>query len=282
MSKGFKRRNNGKSQLEFDLNQGSKKCSKCKEIKKISDFSFSKTRNSYLSKCKPCRVIDTKISLSKPEIKLKKQNYMKQYNKEYNKNNYIKKYHKEYHKKYPQILTPEQKERKKEYRKRNKEHIKLIMREYFRKRRKIPIHKINYSMSSAIRKILGKSKNGRKWETLVGYTKNDLEKHLESLFLFGMSWDNYGYGHEKWVVDHILPKELFEYNSPTDKQFEICWSLKNLQPLWHIENDKKSDYLPDGRRARNLTKEEKLDYLESLGYKIKTPDSITEPDAISC
>ncbi len=38
--------------------------------------------------------------------------------------------------------------------------------------------------------------------------------------------------------------------------------------IWKTENDTKSDLLPDGRRARYLTKEEKLDYLQKLGYNL--------------
>ncbi|WP_214293962.1 hypothetical protein, partial [Escherichia coli] len=35
----------------------------------------------------------------------------------------------------------------------------------------------------------------------LGYTTEDLNLHIESLFDDGMSWDNYGL----WVIDHILP-----------------------------------------------------------------------------
>lgn len=78
------------------------------------------------------------------------------------------------------------------------------------------------------------NKREQTWESLVGYTLDDLIKHLESQFDTNMSWDNYGfYG---WHIDHIIPKNQFKYSSPDDKQFKICWSLMNLRPLWCTDN----------------------------------------------
>jgi hypothetical protein len=55
-----------------------------------------------------------------------------------------------------------------------------------------------------------------------------------------MSWDNYG----RWHVDHIKPMVSFNIKEPTDKEFQECWSLKNLQPLWGEDNlSKGSKYL---------------------------------------
>lgn len=52
-----------------------------------------------------------------------------------------------------------------------------------------------------------------------------------------MSWENYGfYG---WHIDHIKPCSKFDLTDP--KQQEQCFHYSNLQPLWAIENFKKSD-----------------------------------------
>jgi len=81
------------------------------------------------------------------------------------------------------------------------------------------------------------SKNGRKWENLVGYTREKLMEHLESQFLEGMNWDNYGkFG---WHIDHKIPKCNFKFNSVDDVEFKKCWSLDNLQPLWAKQNWRK-------------------------------------------
>lgn len=63
----------------------------------------------------------------------------------------------------------------------------------------------------------------------------DLMSHMESLFKPGMSWDNYG----ELQIDHIKPDSLFNYSSSKDEDFLECWGLKNLQPLWKIDNLKK-------------------------------------------
>src|SRR3546814_3594325 len=58
---------------------------------------------------------------------------------------------------------------------------------------------INLRMCAGVKSSLGDGKNGRSWETLVGYTVADLIAHLERQFLPGMSWDNRG----EWHIEHI-------------------------------------------------------------------------------
>lgn len=77
--------------------------------------------------------------------------------------------------------------------------------------------------------------SGKSKFTHLSYSTEDLFKHLESLFLPGMSWDNYG----KWHVDHIIPDSSFNYTSVDDPEFQQCWALDNLQPLWAVDNLKK-------------------------------------------
>ncbi len=65
------------------------------------------------------------------------------------------------------------------------------------------------------------------------FTVSELKQHLQSLFVGDMSWDNYG----KWHIDHIKPCSLFDQSD--EVQFQDCWSLNNLQPLWAEDNIKK-------------------------------------------
>lgn len=74
---------------------------------------------------------------------------------------------------------------------------------------------------------------------LIGCSKDELRAHLESQFKPGMTWDNYGSGDGKWVVDHIRPIASFELSDPVE--FSKCWNHKNFQPLWWMENIIKSD-----------------------------------------
>ena len=76
---------------------------------------------------------------------------------------------------------------------------------------------------------------------ILGYTINDLIRHLESKFQPGMSWKNYG----KWHIDHIKPESLFNYSTFDDREFKQCWSLDNLQPLWAKDNLRKSNKYQD-------------------------------------
>jgi hypothetical protein len=72
-------------------------------------------------------------------------------------------------------------------------------------------------------------------QLLLGYTTEDLRQHLESKFLEGMCWENYG----EWHVDHIKPISAFAREGITSIK-EIN-ALTNLQPLWASENLSKGD-----------------------------------------
>ena len=62
-------------------------------------------------------------------------------------------------------------------------------------------------------------------------------KVVEEQFVDGMSWDNYGiYG---WHIDHIIPLS----SAKTEEEiFKLC-HYTNLQPLWAVDNLKKSNKL---------------------------------------
>lgn len=108
-----------------------------------------------------------------------------------------------------------------------------------RSRNKSPFRKLSASLSCGIRSSLVNGKSGRHWEFLVGYTLENLVKHLELQFVDGMSWGNYG----QWHIDHIIPVSFFKYDSPDDVEFKMCWRLENLQPLWAVDNLKKTNKL---------------------------------------
>lgn len=111
-------------------------------------------------------------------------------------------------------------------------------KEYLRKKRKNDfVYRLRKSVSENIRQSLKGNKSSRCWEVLVGYTLNDLKKHLESLFQKDMSWENYG----KWHIDHIIPISSFNIISAECQAFKKCWALNNLQPLWQFDNLRKSN-----------------------------------------
>lgn len=96
------------------------------------------------------------------------------------------------------------------------------------------------AISANINNSLRHGKHGMCWERLVGYTLNDLTKHLEKKFSKGMTWENYG---TYWHIDHIIPVSAYNYSSYLDIDFRECWSLKNLRPLLANENISKGGRL---------------------------------------
>lgn len=98
-----------------------------------------------------------------------------------------------------------------------------------------PSFRLGRLLSHAIRESIKGRKAGRRWESLVGYSVDDVIAHLEAQFVAGMCWENYG----EWHIDHIKPVSAFRFDSPDDPQFADCWRLSNLQPLWAIDNLRK-------------------------------------------
>ena len=103
------------------------------------------------------------------------------------------------------------------------------------------LFKLKKLISHSIRQRLKSrlfSKNNKSTFDFLPYTVDDLMRHLEKQFAKGMNWQNYG----KWHIDHIRPDCSFKYKGVGDKEFQKCWSLKNLQPLWAIDNLRKNKY----------------------------------------
>ena len=92
--------------------------------------------------------------------------------------------------------------------------------------------RLSHSITCGVRLSLKGAKNGAKWEKLVGYTRSDLAIHMEKQFDRRMTWENYG----DWHIDHIVPIVSFNFDSPDDDEFRLCWSLTNLRPLWAQAN----------------------------------------------
>jgi hypothetical protein len=132
------------------------------------------------------------------------------------------------------------KEYLKEYRENNVDKIRQIKRDYERNRKaRDPLYKLISNFRTAIYTVLKESnvdKYGHYFDILQ-YTPEQLISHLENKFTDKMSWDNYG----EWHVDHKLPITYFNISEMGDEEFMRCWSLDNLQPMWGIENIRKSN-----------------------------------------
>ena len=85
--------------------------------------------------------------------------------------------------------------------------------------------------------LKGKGKSKRTMR-LLGCSISELKGHLEKQFTPGMSWSNYG----QWHIDHIIPCCSFDFHN--HEQQRACFHFSNLQPLWAMDNFKKSGIHP--------------------------------------
>jgi hypothetical protein len=138
---------------------------------------------------------------------------------------------------------------RKEYCKTHKKEISIYNKKY-KKTHKIQRNlyeknkkenNVNYKIIISLRIRINKAlhNNQKKGNTieLLGCSIEEFKKYLETKFLEGMDWDNYGiYG---WHIDHIKPCSLF--NLENIEEQKKCFHYTNLQPLWAIDNLKKGN-----------------------------------------
>ena len=128
---------------------------------------------------------------------------------------------------------------KKEWQEKNKKRYRKYRNEWHKKKKQIdPKFHLDSNMAIFVGQSLKGKKAGRKWESLTGYSIDELMTHLEKQFDKKMNWDNYG---SYWWIDHRKPRSLFNYTKPEDLEFKECWSLENLQPMEKIANIKKGN-----------------------------------------
>lgn len=137
-------------------------------------------------------------------------------------------------------LKERRREKIRNYRRDNLGKVREDARRYYKKKLLCcPRANINNRMRCDIWHAIKLKKNGRKWEELVGYSLDDLMRHLQKHFTHGMSWDNMG----EWHIDHVIPQSAFNYSSPENLDFKKCWALKNLRPMWATDNIAKGSKL---------------------------------------
>jgi len=191
--------------VPFRITYTKKKCTWCGKVKLLKEFNMlSVSKDGLQFLCRKCQSDYSKTHYQNNKEKIKKQT--------------------------------------KEWRNKNPETKSKIDREWMRKKRKEDLmFRLNEIMSCAIRRSLKNGKGGKLLKKLVDYTPEELVIHLESLFTEGMSWDNYGHGKYMWNIDHIIAKSKFNVTSTECQEFKDCWSLDNLQPLWHTRNMEKGN-----------------------------------------
>lgn len=111
-----------------------------------------------------------------------------------------------------------------------------------------------------------------RWSDVLGYTKEELKKHLEEQFKDGMTFENYG---EVWSCTFHIPRRCYRFSSIRSDEFKKCWSLKNIKPefkedcfkqravinMQEIEDYNLWDILPVGNIENSLEGENIVDHI---------------------
>jgi hypothetical protein len=156
--------------------------------------------------------------------------------------------------------------------------------EYRAKRRKEdPVYRMTNSLRSRLNLAIKKGcgfKIGTTTE-LLGCDWETVRNHLESQFIEGMDWENYGY--YGWHVDHIRPCSSFDISDPIQQR--VCFHYTNLQPIWAKGRDGKKGNLEKGDTwditlQENIDHQEKLDILQEYFESMYIDElNIITPDA---
>lgn len=236
-----------------------KVCSKCGKEKETCEFRKRKdSKDGFRSECKECSYLIWKKYRDKNSELIKnkkKDDYIKNRKKILDR---VKKYRKENidiirekdkirsKKKYknnPEIYQSYYNKNKEfilEYKKiwseKNHQKIKEQKRENYKNRNKNDFifnlkNRMRNSLYSYLKKLNITKKN--KTFEIVGCTPQELKEHLEKQFIDGMSWENRG----EWHIDHIIPLS----SAKTEEELYKLCHYTNLQPLWAIDNIKKSN-----------------------------------------
>ncbi len=112
---------------------------------------------------------------------------------------------------------------------------------------KNPIARLQSALRSRVRQAIKHQRGikAKKTMALTGCPIKELRERLESKFQQGMTWDNYGRGHGKWNIDHIIPVTAFDLSNPVEQA--KCFHYSNLQPLWFWQNMAKGTTTPQSQ-----------------------------------
>lgn len=157
----------------------------------------------------------------------------RQKRKEYRKSNKdkIKKYKEEnYIPKQRVLVSKEEKALKKK--ERRKKYRKVRSKRQKERLTTEPLFKLKRNLRNRVWSIMKGSKSSST-EKLLGCTFEEAKQHIEKSFTKGMTWENYG----KWHVDHIIPLSSAE----NETELKELFKYKNLQPLWAKDNCIKSN-----------------------------------------
>lgn len=200
-----------------------KKCSKCQEVKPITEY--NKYKDKIRCHCKKCQSIYHQqnkqhfnklhkiwISTHKTEIR----DYTKQYNSK--------------HKDHQKII-------KKQWHNDHKIERNLRMKQ---RRKKDPVFRIIHDTRIRCRNILQTHYEYQHTIDILGCSGVEYSTTIQSQFYNNMTWETQGKGYTTWQIHHICPIEFFNPNDPIEQK--QAWHYSNTKPLWyedHVEEHRK-------------------------------------------
>lgn len=217
-----------------------KVCTKCGKEKPTPDFyRHAPGRYGVRGDCKQCCNNAQKRRLADPERRKARKTYITQWNRR--NRDKIRQYQKRYYDANAETIN----KKLVDYFRQNPERRREVVTKSAEKARLTGRRKLEDAISAGVSRGIKKgSKAGRRTFELLGYSPKELRSHLEKQFQPGMTWENYGKG--GWHIDHKIPRSAFNYETPDDIDFGRCWALTNLQPLWEVDNLKKSNKFSGG------------------------------------
>jgi len=204
-----------------------KKCTCCRKLKKLSQFSIRKqNKDNHDSWCQECYRIKSR-EYGKKHLKQKLE-----YNKKWRKEN-SEKYHKsnkDYYAKNKKIMN----KRVKLWKINNSKKVKKWRIKDYKYRINNDISwKILRNLRTRIHHALVRETKSKPTIKLLNCSIKKLKYYIQKQFKKDMTWNNYG----KWHIDHIRPCASFDLSKPEEQR--KCFNYKNLQPLWGKENQSK-------------------------------------------
>lgn len=197
-------------------------CRKCEKELEISFFDkCNKTKCGVRSICKNCRKIQ---NMENSEIlQIKRKEFYKS-----NKEKVLKNA-----KNYRIINKEKVLLAAKKYREENKEKIDISKRLSTKKRyNNDGFFRVTTQLRKYVRRYFDIKTNPRGTMDVIGCSPKELKVKIEYQFEDWMCWDNYGYGENKWVIDHIIPLS----SSTTIEELHKLCHYSNLRPLCWREN----------------------------------------------
>ena len=144
------------------------------------------------------------------------------------------------------------KEEKKEYAELNKERIRVNKRNLHHKNKKDPNYRLLRKCRDFVHRCLTSTKLYRT-HSILGYTPEDLRRHLENNFYGDMNWEV-----QNWEIHHIKPLDTFNFvnEDGTDNYDAIREAncLSNLIPL--LKEDHKQVTAIYNSRGKWLSRQE--------------------------